>query len=67
LYTVDVEVAGAQATQLTAGRFELATADLSPDKKTFVFVSTEVHPGERHMYEMPLSGGARTRITTMTG
>ena len=67
LYTVDVEVAGAQATQLTAGRFELATADLSPDKKTFVFMSTEVHPGERHMYEMPLSGGARTRITTMTG
>jgi dipeptidyl aminopeptidase/acylaminoacyl peptidase len=40
---------------------------LSPDKQRFVFVSSEVHPGERHMYEMPIAGGPATRLTTMTG
>ena len=67
LYVVDAAQAGAQAKQLTSGAFELASAELSRDKKKFVIVSTEVHPGERHMYELPVEGGPRTRLTTMTG
>jgi len=67
LYVVDAAQAGAKATQLTSGSFELASAELSRDKKKFVIVSTEVHPGERHMYELPIEGGPRTRLTTMTG
>jgi dipeptidyl aminopeptidase/acylaminoacyl peptidase len=67
LYVVDAAQPGAAATQLTSGRFELASAGLSRDKTKFYFVSTEVHPGERHMYEMAIDGGVRTRITTMTG
>jgi dipeptidyl aminopeptidase/acylaminoacyl peptidase len=67
LYVVDAAQPGAQARQLTSGSFELTSADLSRDKTKFVFVSTEVHPGERHMYEMPVEGGPRTRLTTMTG
>jgi dipeptidyl aminopeptidase/acylaminoacyl peptidase len=67
LYVVDAAQPGAAATQLTSGRFELVSAGLSRDKKKFYFVSTEVHPGERHMYEMAADGGPRTRITTMTG
>ena len=33
-----------------------------------MFLQTnEVHPGERHFYTMPVDGGARTKITSMTG
>ena len=39
----------------------------SRDKTKFYLVTSEVHPGERHMYEMPVDGGPRTRLTTMTG
>jgi len=67
LYVADAAQAGAQAVQLTSGPFELASAELSRDRKKFVFVSTEVHPGERHMYEMPIEGGPRARLTAMAG
>ena len=33
----------------------------------FFITSTEVHPGERHIYSMPIDGGERTRLTSMTG
>src|SRR5262249_44264593 len=29
--------------------------------------TTEADPGERHVYTMPIEGGARTRLTPMTG
>jgi dipeptidyl aminopeptidase/acylaminoacyl peptidase len=67
LYTVDASQPGASPRQLTSGRFELTSVDLSQDKRRFYLTSTEVHPGERHVYEMGLSGGARTRLTRMTG
>ena len=40
---------------------------LSRDGRKFYLTTTEVHPGERHLYSMAVDGGARTRITTMTG
>ncbi len=67
LYTVDAGVAGAKPVQLTSGRFELSSAELSQDKTKFLFTSTEVHPGERQFYEMPIAGGARTRMTAAPG
>lgn len=67
LYTVDAAQPGAKAVQLTQGAFELSSASLTPDKQKFVFVSSEVHPGERHMYEVPIGGGTPTRLTSMTG
>ncbi len=67
LYTVDAAQPGAAAVQLTRGAFELSSASLTPDEQKFVFVSSEVHPGERHMYEVPLGGGPPTRLTSMTG
>ena len=53
--------------QLTTGKWEIASAELSRDAKKFYLTTTEVHPGERQVYSMALDGGARTRITTMTG
>ncbi len=68
LYTVDaVSESAAGPTQLTSGKFEITSVDLSPDEKEFYLTSTEAHPGERHLYRMALTGGARTKITSAVG
>ena len=53
--------------QLTSGRFEIDTVQLSPDGATFYIQSNEQHPGERHLYALSVDGGARTKLTTATG
>ena len=65
LYTVNV-VTG-KKTQLTSGKFEVQSVQLSKDKKTFYIITNEVHPGEKHFYSMAVKGGERTRITQTTG
>ena len=67
LYTVDATADAPQRKQLTSGRFEIETVELSPDGSTFYIQSTEQHPGERHLYAMSVDGGARTKLTTLTG
>ncbi|HEX2442586.1 MAG TPA: S9 family peptidase [Vicinamibacterales bacterium] len=67
LYSLDVTAARPEAKPLTSGKWEITSADLSTDRSRFYITSTEVHPGERHLFTMPATGGARTRITTMTG
>src|SRR5262245_39803526 len=70
LYVIDASAPNANARQLTQGAWEIESVDLSLDKKKFYITSTEVHPGERHIYAMPadsLVGGERTRLTSMTG
>ena len=53
--------------QLTSGAFEIKEAWLSNDKKSFYFISNEVHPGEKQLYKMPVTGGTRERLTDKTG
>jgi dipeptidyl aminopeptidase/acylaminoacyl peptidase len=67
LYTIDVAQAGAKPKPLTTGKFEVTRAGLSPDKTQFYLVTSEKHPGERHIYSLALDGGPRTAITSMTG
>jgi dipeptidyl aminopeptidase/acylaminoacyl peptidase len=67
LYTIDVAQTGAKPKQLTSGTFEVMRVSLSPDKKRFYLVTSEKHPGERHIYSTALDGGARTAITSMSG
>ena len=67
LYTLDLSSAGAKPRQLTSGKWEVTSAGLSIDGSTFYLTTTEAHPGERHLYSLPVDGGERTRITTMTG
>jgi dipeptidyl aminopeptidase/acylaminoacyl peptidase len=67
LYTIDVTATEPRATQLTSGRWEITSAELAPDRQHFSFVSTEEHPGERHLYSLGLDGGARTKVTAQTG
>ncbi|TSA23128.1 S9 family peptidase [bacterium] len=65
LYTVTLD--GKIKTQLTRGKFEIYGPRISRNKKRWYFSSNEAHFGERHLYSMPLEGGAPTRITSMEG
>jgi len=65
LYAVDAD--GTGRTQLTQGQFELYDVTLSKDGRSFYLTSSEKSPFERHVYRMPVGGGARTQITTRPG
>src|SRR5256714_4010586 len=57
LYSVSIN--GGEPTQLTSGQFEVSDVHLSPDKSKFYFTSSEGSLFERHLWSMPISGGAR--------
>ncbi|MEI9919162.1 MAG: S9 family peptidase [Bacteroidota bacterium] len=65
LYTYTL--ATSQKNALTSGKFEIQNVDLSKDKKFFYLITNEVHPGEKHYYRLPASGGKMEKLTTMTG
>src|SRR5262245_17699942 len=67
LNSVDTSAARPERKALTTGRFEIERVELSPDGSTSYIASPEQHPGERHLYAMSVDGGARTKLTTMTG
>jgi dipeptidyl aminopeptidase/acylaminoacyl peptidase len=67
LYTVDVTGENTAPKAITSGKWEITEAALSPDRTRFYISSTEVHAGERHLYAVPVDGGARTRLSTRTG
>ncbi|OIN59671.1 alpha/beta fold hydrolase [Arsenicibacter rosenii] len=65
LYTINV--ATGVKKQLTSGKFEVQQVVLSKNKQYFFLTTNEVHPGEQHFYRMPVAGGERIKLTTMTG
>jgi dipeptidyl aminopeptidase/acylaminoacyl peptidase len=65
LYKVGVD--GAEPKQLTSGKFEVSSVELSNDGSTFYLTTSEVGPGERHFYSMSVDGGARMQITKTPG
>jgi dipeptidyl aminopeptidase/acylaminoacyl peptidase len=65
LYTVSID--GGEPKQLTSGKFEVSNVRLSQDKTKFYYLSSEGSLFERHLYSMPVGGGARTRITSLPG
>jgi dipeptidyl aminopeptidase/acylaminoacyl peptidase len=67
LYSMDMSAAAPVAKPLTSGSFEVTSAQLSKDRTQVFLQTNEVHPGERHFYTMSVDGGARTKITSMTG
>ena len=67
LYTVDATASAPSRKQLTSGRFEIDSIELSTDGSTFYIQSTESHPGERQIYAMSVDGGARTKLTSTSG
>jgi dipeptidyl aminopeptidase/acylaminoacyl peptidase len=65
LYTVPY--AGGEPRQLTSGKWEVLAAKLSLDGSRFFLETNELHPAERQLYVMDARGGARTRITSVSG
>ncbi len=53
--------------QLTRGKFEVLSAELSDDRRHFELHTSEVSPYERHFYRLPIAGGTMERITTQRG
>ncbi len=60
-------ISSGSKTTLTEGKFEVQSVRLSKDNKTFYIGTNEVHPGEQHFYRLPVAGGRREKITSMTG
>jgi dipeptidyl aminopeptidase/acylaminoacyl peptidase len=65
LYTLAAD--GSDRKQLTSGKWEVLDVELSPDGKSFYLQTNEPSPFEEQFYRMPVSGGARERITTKSG
>lgn len=65
LYLLDVT--NGKKTALTNGEYEVFDPFISKDEKHWYFTSSEIHPGERHFYRMPLMGGKMEQLTSMTG
>jgi dipeptidyl aminopeptidase/acylaminoacyl peptidase len=58
---------GGDKRQLTKGKWEVVDVALSPDQRTFYLHTSEESPFEQQFYRMPVTGGARTRITKTSG
>jgi dipeptidyl aminopeptidase/acylaminoacyl peptidase len=65
LYTVAYD--GGDARQMTSGKWEVTGVQLSEDKSKFYLTTSEVNPGERHLYAMNVDGGERVKLTSMPG
>src|SRR5688572_20611645 len=65
LYTMDAN--GGDRRQLTSGKWEVLNAELSTDRRSFELHTSEGSPFERHFYRMPVTGGARERVTSKPG
>lgn len=65
LYTIDVTTQKKQA--LTQGDYEVQQVKVSKSRKYFYIITNEVHPGEKHLYRLPVNGGKAERLTSMPG
>lgn len=65
LYLLDVNSGNKKA--LTSGNYEVFDPFLSKDNKSWYLTTSEVDPGERHFYRMPVMGGKMEKLTQMTG
>jgi dipeptidyl aminopeptidase/acylaminoacyl peptidase len=63
----EVPFAGGAVKPLTEGKWEIEDITVSDDKKSFYMTTSEVSPFERHLYRMPIAGGARTKLTSAAG
>jgi len=65
LYTKELDAG--EPKPLTSGKWEVAGVEIAPDKTKFYLTTGEVSSSERHYYALPFDGGARTKLTSMSG
>lgn len=58
LYTLDVSAAGARPRQLTSGKWQVSSAEISREGSHFYVTANEVHPGERMCKRSPRTAAA---------
>ena len=62
-----LNVVNGEKKALTAGKYEVFDPFISKDKKSWYLTTSEIDPGERHFYRMPIMGGKMEKLTSMTG
>jgi dipeptidyl aminopeptidase/acylaminoacyl peptidase len=65
LYTVPYE--GGQPRAITSGQYEVDDVTISGDRKSFYVTTSQESLFERHLYRVPVTGGALTKLTTTAG
>jgi len=65
LYTLNVETK--EKKQLTSGDFEVQKVILNKTKQFFYLTTNDGDPGVKQLYRMSVKGGARERLTPLTG
>jgi dipeptidyl aminopeptidase/acylaminoacyl peptidase len=65
LYSVAFD--GGDPRALTSGKYEVDEVVRSEDRKSFFLTTGKESPFERHLYRMPIGGGAMTKVTTTPG
>jgi dipeptidyl aminopeptidase/acylaminoacyl peptidase len=58
---------GSDRKPLTSGKWEIYDVQLSNDKQSFYFHSSETSAFDRDLYKMSIAGGARTKLTVGEG
>ena len=67
MHLYEVSYSGGAPRAMTGGEWEVDSVGLSKDKKSFYLTTSEESPFERHLYRMPVTGGARSRMTSGAG
>ena len=65
LYTLDINTG--TKTNLTPGKYEVQDLVLSRNKQSFYLLTNEEHPGKQNWYKLKIEGGAKEKITSLTG
>lgn len=65
LYTYNLKTKARNT--LTSGNWEVRSAELSKDKKTFYLTTNTTHPGNREFYKIAASGGKMIPLLTDAG
>ncbi len=60
-------IATGEKRQLTTGKWEVQSLQLSKDKKTFYLTGNKEHPGVTHFYKLGVDGGELVQLTSMKG
>ncbi|HEX3577795.1 MAG TPA: alpha/beta fold hydrolase [Thermoanaerobaculia bacterium] len=67
MHLYEVPFSGGAPKQLTSGKWEVDSAVLSDDRKSFYLTTSEESPFVRHLYRIPVTGGMPAKLTSMDG
>ena len=67
MHLYEVPFSGGAPKQLTGGKWEVDSAVMSDDKRSFYLTTSEESPFVRHLYRIPVAGGTSTKLTSMDG